>query len=180
MNILSDGNFLFSLFKPQSVALTVLILSLVAACGLAVGSIRIAKLHLGIGGVLFAGLFFGKWLGHDAFNPDILDFARDFGLILFVYTIGVQVGPGFLASLRKQGLPLNLAAAAIVLIGVILTILVSKVGGVEMASAVGLFAGGTTNTPSLAAAQQALHDVRGAAGAGTTVAAYAIAYPFGI
>jgi putative transport protein len=177
---LGAGDFLFALFRPQSVALTVLILSLVAACGLAAGSIKIAHLHLGIGGVLFAGLFFGRWLGHDAFNPDILEFARDFGLILFVYTIGLQVGPGFLASLRRQGLPLNLAAAAIVILGVIITILVSKLGHVEMASAVGLFAGGTTNTPSLAAAQQALHDVKGAAATGGTVAAYAIAYPFGI
>src|SRR5437773_10486223 len=108
---LATPDFLFALFKPHSVSLTVLILSLVAACGLAVGSIRVAKLHLGIGGVLFAGLIFGRWLGHDAFNPDILEFARDFGLILFVYTIGVQVGPGFLASLRRQGLPLNLPAA---------------------------------------------------------------------
>jgi putative transport protein len=178
--VLGAADSLFGLFKPQSVALTVLILSVVAACGLAVGSVKIARLHLGIGGVLFAGLAFGRWLGHEAFNPDILEFARDFGLILFVYTIGVQVGPGFLASLRKQGLPLNLAAAGIVLIGVILTIVVSKVGHVEMTSAVGLFAGGSTNTPSLAAAQQALHDVKGASSAGTTVAAYAIAYPFGI
>jgi putative transport protein len=178
---LAAGEFFLSLFKPQSVALAVLILSLVAASGLALGSIRIVGLHLGIGGVLFAGLIFGRWLGHDAFNVDILEFARDFGLILFVYTIGVQVGPGFLASLRKQGLPLNLAAAAIVLLGVVLTILVSKVGHIEMANAVGLFAGGTTNTPSLAAAQQALNDTRSGNSAATgTVAAYAIAYPFGI
>ena len=180
MHLAAEELFL-ALFKPQSVALTVLILSLVAASGLALGSIRIVGLHLGIGGVLFAGLIFGRWLGHDAFNVDILEFARDFGLILFVYTIGVQVGPGFLASLRKQGLPLNLAAAAIVLLGVILTILVSKVGHIEMANAVGLFAGGTTNTPGLAAAQQALHDARGGSSAASgTVAAYAIAYPFGI
>src|SRR5215212_1570213 len=142
MPVLADSHLLFGLFKPQSVALTVLIISLVAACGLAVGSIRLAKLHLGIGGVLFAGLFFGRWLGHDAFNADILEFARDFGLILFVYTIGVQVGPGFLASLRKEGLPLNLLAAGIVVMGVLLTILVSKVGHIEMSNAVGLFAGG--------------------------------------
>jgi putative transport protein len=179
MPLAADELFL-SLFKPQSVALTVLILSVVAACGLALGSIRVFGLHLGIGGVLFAGLIFGRWLGHGAFNVDILEFDRDFGLILFVYTIGVQVGPGFLASLRKQGLPLNLAAAAIVLLGVLLTILVSKVGHIEMANAVGLFAGGTTNTPSLAAAQQALNDTRGGSSAAGTVAAYAIAYPFGI
>src|ERR1043166_2653969 len=150
--MLAAGDFLFSLFKPQSVALTVLAVCVVAAIGLALGSIKILKLHLGIGGVLFAGLGLGRWLGHDAFSTDILEFARDFGLILFVYTIGVQVGPGLLASLRRQGLPLNLAAAAIVIMGALLTVAVSKIGHVSMANAVGLFAGGTTNTPSLAAA----------------------------
>src|SRR5687768_6988714 len=152
--MLADSSLLFGIFKPQSVALTVLIISLVAACGLALGSIKIARLHLGIGGVLFAGLFFGNWIGHDAFNAQILEFARDFGLILFVYTIGVQVGPGFLASLRRQGWPLNLWAMAIVLLGVIITIALSKLARIEMANAVGLLAGATTNTPSLAAAQQ--------------------------
>ncbi|MBC7782282.1 MAG: putative transporter [Burkholderiales bacterium] len=180
MVLLASGEILFRFFKPQSIVLTVLVLSTVAACGLALGAVRIAKLQLGIGGVLFAGLFFGRWLGNDAFSLDALEFARDFGLILFVYTIGVQIGPGFIASLRRQGLPLNLAAAAIVLMGAILAILVSKLGHIPMGSAVGLFAGATTNTPSLAAAQQALHDAKGAADTGETVAAYAIAYLFGI
>lgn len=177
MSWLQDA--LFALLKPESVGLTVLMLSIVAALGLALGSIRIRGLSLGIGGVLFAGLAVGQWLGDRAFSPEILEFARDFGLILFVYTIGVQVGPGFLASLRKQGLPLNLAAAAIVLLGVIVTIAVSRISGVDMAQAVGLFAGGTTNTPSLAAASQALNDNKNLPAAGT-VAAYALAYPFGI
>jgi putative transport protein len=177
--MLAVNDLVFGLFKAHSVALTVLVLSVVGACGLALGSIRVRGLHLGIGGVLFAGLAIGRWIGHDAFNAEILEFARDFGLILFVYTIGVQVGPGFLASLRKQGLPLNALAFAVVLLGVGLTIAASRLGGVEMRDAVGLFSGGTTNTPSLAAAQQALQEVQNIDASGT-VAAYAIAYPFGV
>jgi putative transport protein len=180
MPVLAAGEFLYQLFKPESTVLTVLVLSVVAACGLALGSITIARLHLGIGGVLFAGLAVGRWIGHDAGNENVLEFARDFGLILFVYTIGVQVGPGFLASLRRNGLPLNLAAVVVILLGVGMTILVSKVGHVPMANAVGLLAGGTTNTPSLAAAQQALHDIKNISDSSGTVAAYAIGYPFGI
>lgn len=170
----------FELLKPESVALTVFALCVVAVLGLALGAIRVKGVSLGIGGVLFAGLAFGHWLGNHALSEAVVEFARDFGLILFVYTIGVQAGPGFLASLRRQGLPLNLAAAAIVLLGVLLTIVACKVAGVPMESAVGLFAGGTTNTPSLAAAAQALRDAKGFGTAASTVAGYAIAYPFGI
>src|SRR5687767_10063128 len=93
----------------QAVAQAVLLIGVVAACGIALGSVRVRGISLGIGGVLFAGLFFGYVLGRHDIRIDerVLNFARDFGLILFVYAIGVQVGPGFLASLRKEGLPLN-------------------------------------------------------------------------
>src|SRR5690606_33411417 len=122
--------------------------------------------------------------------------AQEFGLILFVYTIGVQVGPGFFASLRKQGLPLNIMAASIVVLGVLVTVGIRYVGKVETPAAVGLFSGATTNTPSLAAAQAALHDqlakkTNPATGQPYTdeeirtavnkpVLGYAVAYPFGI
>jgi putative transport protein len=181
MNTFRD--WLISGLGPESAALTVLILSAAAAFGLALGSVRVRGASMGIGGVLFAGLALGKVLGPGNLNPHVLEFARDFGLILFVYTIGVQAGPGFMASLRRQGLPLNLLAAAVVLLGVAVTVVVAKIGGVPMSNAVGLFAGATTNTPSLAAASQALRDAKGAAGAALvpgTVAGYAIAYPFGI
>jgi len=170
----------FSLFRPESVALTMLALSLVAAVGLAFGGIKLVKgISLGIGGVLFSGLLVGHLLGPGKLNPEVMEFARDFGLILFVYTIGVQVGPGFLASLRKNGLPLNLMATAIVLLGVGTTIGISKLFDVPMKHAVGLLSGAVTNTPSLAAAGQALREVKRTPTA-ETVAAYAIAYPFGI
>src|SRR5688572_21888283 len=153
----------------QRVAQAVLLIGIVAACGIAIGSIRFRGVSLGIGGVLFAGLFLGHLLSRHGIRIDegILNFARDFGLILFVYAIGVQVGPGFLASLRKEGLPLNLMAAAIVILGGVLTVCIWRFGmetGTggkdrgELPVAVGLLAGGATNTPSLGAAQQVLRE----------------------
>ncbi len=196
------------LFTRDSVAHTVLLLGIVAAIGLAIGSIRIKGISLGIAGVLFSGLIVGHFYGpgwwtpppeghyQGGLNEHVLHFAQEFGLILFVYTIGVQVGPGFFASLRKQGLPLNIMAASIVVLGVLVTVGIRYVGKVETPAAVGLFSGATTNTPSLAAAQAALHDqlakkTNPATGQPYTdeeirtavnkpVLGYAVAYPFGI
>jgi len=164
----------------SSAAQTVAVLSLVGALGLALGSIRIGGISLGIGGVLFSGLI----AGHFGLSIDghVMEFVREFGLILFVYTIGMQVGPGFLASLKRQGLPLNLMATAIVVLGAILTVIACRVGKVPAPVASGLFSGATTNTPSLAAAQQALKEQHGADSPAATQPAlgYAVAYPFGI
>jgi len=180
-----SSSWLKDLFSQDSVAHAVLILGLVAAAGLAIGTVRVFKVSLGVAGVLFAGLAFGQ-MGF-SINQQVTEFAREFGLILFVYTIGIQVGPGFIASLRRNGLPLNLMAAAIVLLGVAMTLLVyfAMMHRQDLPAAVGLFAGATTNTPSLAAAGEAL---RQAAGDGERAAqvlkqpgiAYAVAYPFGI
>ena len=158
----------------------VLVLAAVATAGLALGLVRVAGVRLGVAGVLFAGILAGH--AGLAVQPDILGFARDFGLILFVYTVGIQVGPGFLTSLRKQGLPLNLLALAIVLLGALLTVLVSWVAGIDMAAAVGIFAGATTNTPALGAAQEALKQAAalGPERASLPALGYAVAYPFGI
>lgn len=166
----------------ESVAQNVLMLAVVAMLGLALGAIKFRGLGLGIAGVLFAGLAAGQ-LGV-AINGHVLHFAREFGLILFVYTIGVQVGPGFFASLRRQGLPLNLMALAVVLTGVVTTVVLWKLTmkGPDLAAAVGLLSGATTNTPSLAAAQQALTDQPGVTAELKVLPgqAYAVAYPFGI
>ncbi len=172
--------WLVDLFLVDSIAQAVLVLSLVAAIGLTLGSLRIFTLSLGVAGVLFSGLIFGHF--GITINHEVMEFAREFGLILFVYTIGLEVGPGFLASLRKQGLPLNLMAASVVLLGVVLTIGISYLGGIQMPVAVGLFSGGTTNTPSLAAAQQALKQIPGTTEAVGKLPGlgYAIAYPFGV
>lgn len=141
------------------VAHALLILSAVAAAGLAFGALKIRGIGLGIAGVLFSGIVFGHfgW----GIEHGTLEFVRDFGLVLFVYTIGMQVGPGFFTSLRRHGLPLNLLAAGIVLLGAALTVAVAWVGKIDIAAAVGLFSGGTTNTPALGAAQEALRSLPG-------------------
>ena len=168
--------------QGEGVAHAVLVISTVAAAGLALGSVRARGVGLGVAGVLFAGLAAGH-VGLEI-NHEIQEFAREFGLILFVYTIGVQVGPGFIASLRRNGLPLNLMAGAIVLLGVGVTLAVFHLfmDKGEFPVAVGLFSGATTNTPSLAAAQQALKDVPGIDADAVKLPGlgYAIAYPFGI
>lgn len=173
-------SWVVELFRGESTAQAVVVLSLVAAAGLALGSIRVYGVGLGIAGVLFAGLVFGHFgLG---VAPEVLDFAREFGLILFVYTIGLHVGPGFADSLRRQGLVLNLLAAGIVLAGTLVTVLLVRAFGLPVPAAVGIFAGATTNTPSLAAAQQALQDAPGFSpeAAALPGLGYAVAYPFGI
>lgn len=172
------------LLRTPSVAQVVVLISLVAAAGLALGSVRYKGVGLGIAGVLFSGLLAGHLLGRHAVVLDehVMEFVREFGLVLFVYAIGMQVGPGFLASLRREGLPLNLMALGVVVLGVGTTLLIVRLGLVEAPVAVGLFAGATTNTPSLAAAQQALKDLPGLP-PGTIALpgmAYAVAYPFGI
>ncbi|MBI4556011.1 MAG: putative transporter [Candidatus Hydrogenedentes bacterium] len=172
--------WLTELFHESSVAGPILILGLIAVVGLALGAVRVRGIRLGIAGVLFAGILFGHF--HVRVTPDVLHFVRDFGLILFVFTIGLQVGPGFFASLRREGLALNLMAVGVVLLGVITTIVVAYVGGVEIPVAVGLFSGATTNTPSLAAAQEAIRDTLtdGSASSDRATLGYAVAYPFGI
>ena len=172
--------WLNELLTGESVAHSLLILALVAATGVLLGSIKIKKIGLGIAGVLFSGLAFGHFGFH--INKEVMEFVREFGLILFVYTIGMQVGPGFAASLRKQGLPLNLMAASIVGLGVLMTLAIVFLGGIDMSVAVGLFSGGTTNTPALGAAQQALKNMPNFTEelAKMPGLGYAVAYPFGI
>ncbi|HSI35056.1 MAG TPA: putative transporter, partial [Tepidisphaeraceae bacterium] len=142
--------------------------------------VRFRGVSLGVAGVLFAGLVVGKLLGDHKLDHGAVDFAKEAGLILFVYTIGVTAGPGFFASLRRQGIGLNALAALIIVLGVVTTIAVSKFGGIPMKDAVGLMSGATTNTPSLAAANEALAARGVPAEQVKTGAAYAIAYPFGI
>lgn len=173
-------NWLVTLFTADSVAHSVISLSVVIVLGLALGSLRAKGLNLGVAGVLFAGLA----LGHFGLrvNPEVLEFVREFGLILFVFTIGLQVGPGFFASLRRQGLALNGLAALTVLLGALVTVAIHFWAGVPAPAAAGLFSGATTNTPSLAAVGQALRQTPGL-GASTLELpglAYAVAYPFGI
>lgn len=174
------SGFELSLFKSHEVAHALLVICLAAASGLALGSVRIGGFKLGVAGVLFTGLAFGH-LGY-SIDARVLEFLRELGLILFVYCIGLQMGPGFFASFRRQGLPLNLLAASIIILGAALAYGIGRWGGVDPMIALGLFSGASTNTPSLAAAQQAVRDFYPALSESVplTGLGYAVAYPFGV
>lgn len=176
----NPDNWIVQLLTKDSVAHAMIVLAMVAVLGLFIGAIKIFGVSIGIAGVLFSGLLFGHF--QLTTNMEIIEFVREFGLILFVYSIGIQVGPGFLASLRREGLPMNLMAVAIVLFGALLTLLLAKVGGIDMAVAVGMFSGATTNTPSLAAAQSALQELPSYTEELSKLPGlgYAVAYPFGV
>lgn len=165
------------------VALTVIGLALAGTLGLMLGRLTIGKVGLGIGGVLFAGIAIGDLSSRAGihYNAEMLEFVREFGLILFVFTIGIQVGPGFFSSLKKTGLQFNLAAIAIVTLGVLVTVALHFAFDIPVAVLVGLMSGAVTNTPGLGAATQALTDIgAGADAVSTPSLGYAVAYPFGI
>ena len=167
----------------SDIALTVSILALVAVVGLFIGNVKFRGVGLGIGGVLFGGIIVGHFVSQAGMtlSSDMLHVIQEFGLILFVYTIGIQVGPGFFASLRVSGLRLNLFAVLIVIIGGLVTAILHKLFDIPLPVVLGIFSGAVTNTPALGAGQQILRD------RGTPMArvdqmgrSYAIAYPFGI
>ena len=166
----------------SDVALTICLLSLVAVLGLAIGHIRIRGISLGIGGVLFGGILVGHWLNRYDFvlNEHTLHFIQEFGLILFVYTIGNQVGPGFFASLRHSGLRLNGVAMAIVALSGVLVVALHLGMDVPLGVILGIFSGAVTNTPSLGAGQQPLAELGGEQATEVMGMGYAIAYPIGI
>jgi putative transport protein len=170
----------FLQFLPSQVS-AVVVLSLTVAAGLGIGHIRLCGMRLGVGGVLFSGMILAH-LGARV-DPDILRFAHDLGLMLFVFAMGMQVGPGFVDSLRRRGLFLNLAAASVVLLSVVLAVVFYLALDLPLPIAVGLLSGAATNIPSLAAATQTFDEImpaqaaEAASGAG---AACAAAYPFGV
>jgi len=169
-----------SLASSEPAAFAILLLAVVIASGLVIGHWRWRGLKLGTTGVLFSGLLFGHWGFH--LDEKLLGFVREFGLILFVFTIGLQLGPGFFSSLRRDGLRLNGLAAAVVVLGVGLTLLLPWLVRLDWPAAVGLLAGATTNTPSLGAAQQTVNSLSPPLGdrAALPALAYAVAYPGGI
>ena len=173
-------NWFLELLHQDSVAHSIAALGAVIAAGLALGHIRIFGVSLGVAGVLFSGLL-AAHLGLKV-NSAVLEFTRELGLGFFVFTIGLQLGPGFFASLRRQGLALNLMAASVVLLGAGLVLLLPRLAGIPLPAAVGIFSGATTNTPSLAAAGQALRQMPDASDAMLKLpdVAYAVTYPFGI
>ncbi len=171
---------LFQINQTQPIAHAILVLCSVAASGLALGSLKYRGIALGSAGVLFSGIVFGHF--GESIDHDVLDFVKEFGLVLFVFTIGLQLGPVIIAALRQQGLKLNLLSGAIVLSGALIAIAGAKVLKMDVAAVPGLFAGATTNTPSLSAAQQVLDGLPDfpAGSAELSSLAYAVAYPAGI
>lgn len=167
----------------SDIALTVSVLALVAVVGLWLGNIKIRGVGFGIGGVLFGGIFVGHFADQLGWvlSADMLHFIQEFGLILFVYTIGIQVGPGFFASLRVSGLRLNLFAFGIVVMGGLVTAILHKLFAILLPVVLGIFSGAVTNTPALGAGQQILRDLGIPADVVDQMGmSYAMAYPFGI
>jgi putative transport protein len=154
-------------------------LAVVSFTGLLLGRIKVLGIRLGVAGVLFSGII----CAHFGLNmsSSVLHFLKEFGLLLFVFTLGLQMGPGFFASFRKEGIRFNLYAVFIVLSGLLITILGSYLIGTDLKVAAGLFAGATTNTPALGAAQQAIQSLAEPQDyADIASVAYATAYPFGV
>ena len=163
-------------------AITISLLALVAVIGLWIGHFKIKGVGLGIGGVLFGGILVAHFTTQYGIKLDshTLHFVQEFGLILFVYTIGIQVGPGFFASLRKSGLTLNGLGILIVALGALVTILIYKLADIPLDVALGIYSGAVTNTPSLGAGQQILSELGMSQTTSNMGMAYAMAYPFGI
>ena len=159
------------------VAHSVLILSLVIAFGIMLAKIKVAGVSLGITWILFVGIVFGHF--DMTLNEHLLHFMKEFGLIFFVYSIGLQVGPGFFSAFKKGGLTLNLLAMLVVFLGVVITIILHFVTGTPITTMVGILSGAVTNTPGLGAAQQANSDLNGI-DAPEIALGYAVAYPLGV
>ena len=167
-----------NLFLGTGTATTILYISLTAFIGILLGKLEFKKVKLGIAGVLFTGLILAH-LGAQC-NVEVLHFVRDFGLILFVYAIGIDVGPRFFSSLKNDGLKLNLFASGIVVSGFIIAYLFCVFGGVKPEIIVGIMSGAVTNTPGLGAAQQAINEFGKPENSEISGMAYAVAYPFGV
>src|SRR4029078_3356113 len=173
-------DWLFELPRTSPVAHALGLLALVCAVGMAVGSLRIKGIGLGSSGVLFVGILVGQ-LGQPI-DRQTLNFVKEFGLVLFVFALGLQLGPGFFASLRADGLKLNVLAAVLVIMAGILAPLLGWIVGLDAAAVSGLFAGASINIPALGAAQQSLRTLPAISAQRLALAALAcaVSYPAAI
>ncbi len=174
---------LFDLFLPEntSLAATIILLSFVIAAGIFIGKIKIAGVSLGVTFVLFVGILMGHF--RYEIDPGILKFVREFGLILFIFSIGMQVGPGFFSSFKKGGLRLNGLALLGISLNVVLVLIIYYSGWIDdIPALVGVMSGAVTNTPGLAAAQQTVATIPGVdpEAVNTMANGYAAAYPLGV
>lgn len=178
---------MLKLFTQGGTAGAILILALVIASGLYLGRFKLKGISLGTTWILFMGIL----LGHFGLrvNPTMLSFVKDFGLILFVFAIGLQVGPGFFHSFKKDGLPMNLLAVVLVVLAVVTTYIIHLISGEDLGTMTGIMSAAVTNTPGLGAAQQTLVDAtiatggspeRAASASAGIASAYAVAYPLGV
>jgi putative transport protein len=172
--------WLFRLHETQPIAHAVGVLAFVCVLGMALGSLKFRGIGLGTSGVLFAGILVGH-MGQ-AVDHDMLDFVKEFGLILFVFTIGLQLGPGFFAALRQQGVKMNILAATIVILGALSAPLAGWLAHFDPAAVLGIFSGASTNTPSLGAGSQTLSTLPDIAPDRLTLPAlaYSVTYPAAI
>ena len=169
---------MLNLFTGSGVGPTILYLSLSIFAGLLLGKIKIARISLGITWVLFVGIALSAC--GITLNAEMLHVVKEFGLILFVVGVGLQVGPGFFSSFKKGGLAMNLMALVNVALGVLITIIVAKVAHQDLADMAGVYTGAITNTPGLSAAQQAVNDMGMEGAADRLAAGYAVAYPLAV
>ena len=169
---------MLNLFTGSGVGPTVLYLALSIFIGLLLGKIKIAKISLGITWVLFVGIAFSAC--GVSLNAEMLHVIKEFGLILFVVAVGLQVGPGFFRSFKKGGLAMNLMALVNVALGVLITYIIAKVAHQDLADMAGVYTGAITNTPGLSAAQQAVTDIGIEGAADRLAAGYAVAYPLAV
>lgn len=168
--------WLYDLFFEHSALQAVVVISLIIACGLGLGKIRVCGISLGVTFVFFMGIL----AGHLGFSIDqqMLTYAESFGLVLFVYALGLQVGPGFISSFQRGGYKLNLLGIGVILLGTVMAISLSMCTAIPLSDMVGILCGATTNTPALGAAQQTLKQL----GEPTSGAALscAVTYPLGV
>ena len=170
-------NWINDLLWGEGIGHSILLLSFVIAAGIQLGKVKVFGVSLGITLVLFVGII----LGHFGFtiNHNVIHFFKEFGLILFVYSVGMQVGPGFFSSFKQGGITLNMLACGIVFLGVLTAVILHYATGIPMPTMVGILSGAVTNTPGLGAAQQAFTDIHGVSD-NTIALGYAVAYPLGV
>lgn len=171
-------DWLVNLFSGHGVAHSVFLVALTIAVGLFFSRFKIGGVSLGVTWILFAGIFAGHF-GLEL-DPVTSHFVKEFGLILFIYSIGIQVGPGFFSSFRKGGVTLNMLASAIVLLGCTVAYAIHLVTGENIFAMIGVLYGAVTNTPGLGAAQQTFSDMHGGENSPLFAQGYAVAYPLGV
>lgn len=168
--------WLYSLFIEHSALQAVVVISLISAIGLGLGKVHFWGISLGVTFVFFAGILAGHF--GLSVDPQMLNYAESFGLVIFVYSLGLQVGPGFFSSFRKGGMTLNMLALGVVLLGTLMTVIAGYITGVSLPDMVGILCGATTNTPALGAAQQTL--VQMGMPSNSPALGCAVAYPMGV